>query len=168
MKNTSSVLRFAAWLALFLLVIAALAMVLIPVWLIQPFSPQTDRALAISFLLRKWSPIATILAAIAVLAICAWIWKGSRRWWAKAPLVAGLAITLCAVWFSRQNHFEWMFNPLAHSVYAKASDTNFVDDKDMVMAVTNQGEAVAYPIRQMAYHHVVQDVVGGQPIVATY
>jgi hypothetical protein len=143
-------------------------MVLIPVWLIQPFSPQTDRALAISFLLRKWSPIATILAAIVVLAICAWIWRGSRRWWAKAPLVAGLAITLCAVWFARQNHFEWMFNPLAHSVYAKVSDASFIDDKDMVMAVTNQGEAVAYPIRQMAYHHVVQDVVGGQPIVATY
>jgi len=27
---------------------------------------------------------------------------------------------------------------------------------------------VAYPVRLMAYHHVVPDVVGGVPIVATY
>ena len=44
----------------------------------------------------------------------------------------------------------------------------FVADNEMVMAVESNGEAVAYPIRQMAYHHVVQDVVGAVPIVATY
>jgi hypothetical protein len=27
---------------------------------------------------------------------------------------------------------------------------------------------VAYPVRLMAYHHLVQDVVGGTPLVATY
>ena len=42
------------------------------------------------------------------------------------------------------------------------------NDSDMVLAVENQGEAVAYPIRLMAYHHVVQDTVGGVPLVATY
>jgi hypothetical protein len=36
------------------------------------------------------------------------------------------------------------------------------------MAVKINGEAAAYPIRQMAYHHLVQDSVGGMHIVATY
>jgi hypothetical protein len=27
---------------------------------------------------------------------------------------------------------------------------------------------VAYPVRQIAYHHLVEDSVGGVPIVATY
>jgi hypothetical protein len=36
------------------------------------------------------------------------------------------------------------------------------------MAVTRQGVAVAYPIRQLAYHHVVNDLVSGEPIAATY
>jgi hypothetical protein len=34
--------------------------------------------------------------------------------------------------------------------------------------VTIGGESVAYPIRIMAYHHLVQDTVGDTPIVATY
>jgi len=36
------------------------------------------------------------------------------------------------------------------------------------MTVELNGEAVAYPVRQMAYHHVINDVVGGKPITATY
>ena len=39
---------------------------------------------------------------------------------------------------------------------------------DVVLAVRVGDDAVAYPVRQMAYHHVVQDTVGGVPIVATY
>jgi hypothetical protein len=27
---------------------------------------------------------------------------------------------------------------------------------------------VAWPVRQMAYHHLVQDTVGGVPVVSTY
>src|SRR6185436_18859964 len=69
---------------------------------------------------------------------------------------------------ARQNHFEWMFNPLANAGYVKANEAAFVSDADIVMAVDSNGEAAAYPIRQMAYHHLDQDTVGGTPIVATY
>jgi len=27
---------------------------------------------------------------------------------------------------------------------------------------------VAWPVRQMAYHHIVEDKVGGVPVVSTY
>ena len=37
-----------------------------------------------------------------------------------------------------------------------------------MIAVKIGGEARAYPIRSMSYHHVVNDVVGGAAIVATY
>ena len=75
---------------------------------------------------------------------------------------------LAATWFARQNHFEWMFHPLTQTAYARTTDAGFVADADMVLAVEKKGEAVAYPVRQMAYHHLVHDVVGGTPIVATY
>ena len=61
-----------------------------------------------------------------------------------------------------------MFNPLANSAYAKANDASFVGEEDMVLAVEHNGDAVAYPVRLMAYHHVVEDTVGGTPIVSTY
>lgn len=80
-------------------------------------------------------------------------------------LLAPLALV---TWFARQNHFEWMFNPLPNAAYAKVSEVNFVNDGDMVLAVEINGEAVAYPVRQMGYHHVINDVVGGKPITATY
>ena len=61
-----------------------------------------------------------------------------------------------------------MFNPLTNAAYARGSDASFVGGADMVLAVENNGDAVAYPVRLLAYHHVVQDIVGGTPIVATY
>jgi hypothetical protein len=61
-----------------------------------------------------------------------------------------------------------MFNPLPNATYVNVSEAGFVGDSDMVIVVENRGEAVAYPIRQMAYHHLVQDTVGGTPLVVTY
>ena len=79
-----------------------------------------------------------------------------------------LAPLLAVTWFARQNHFEWMFNPLPNPGYARIDEAGFVADSDMVMTVEVNGEAVAYPVRQMGYHHVINDVVGGKPITATY
>jgi hypothetical protein len=45
-----------------------------------------------------------------------------------------VAAVIAAAWFARQNHFEWMFNPLAQSAYAKADDASFVGAEDMVLA----------------------------------
>jgi len=134
--------RALGWLGLLIILAAALAIVIVPVWIVQPFKPETQQGLSIAYALR--------------------------RWFARVVLVILLLPLLAAAWFARQNHFEWMFNPLAHSSYVRAADASFVADSDMVLAVDNNGEAVAYPTRLMAYHHVVQDVVGGTPIVATY
>ena len=74
-----------------------------------------------------------------------------------------------AAWFAQQNPFEWMFNPVRAAQYASLDEASaFVADDDMVMVVSLNGETAAYPVRQMAYHHIAQDVVGGVPIVVTY
>lgn len=160
--------RRMAWLALFIFMLAALMMVLTPAWLIQPFRPQSQAGLAVSYTLRRWSPVMTLIASVLTLALVLWLWRGARRWWLKSLLVTTLVLTLAATWFARQNHFEWMFNPLSMAAYARASEVDFVADTDMVLAIEINGEAVAYPVRLMAYHHIVQDTVGGTPVVATY
>ena len=165
MKNKNSIV---AWLSLFAIGAAAFALIAVPVFLIKPFSPQTERDLAISFALKSWSPIATIILAILALFVAAYIWRSSRRWYGKAFLIVPLFVLAISVWFARQNHFEWMFNPLANSSYAKTNEADFVADSEMVLAIELNGEAAAYPVRQMAYHHLVHDTVGGVPIVATY
>jgi hypothetical protein len=167
-KINSFLSRRAAWLTLIVIVLAGLAMVAIPVWLIMPFKPQTARGLEISYVLKRWSPLVTVIACVLALLLVLRLWGGARRWWRKAILVVLLLPLFASTWFARQNHFEWMFNPLARATYVKADEAGFVNDSDMVMTVKNNGEAVAYPVRLMAYHHVVQDVVGGTPITVTY
>lgn len=159
--------RKLAWFGLVIIVGTSLAVVMIPAALIMPFKPQTPRAVEISYLLKSWSPMVTVLSLIASLALAVWLWVGKRSWWRRSLLVISMIPVLAAVWFARQNHFEWMFNPLKQTAFAKVGEAS-IGDKDMVLAVTINGEAVAYPVRQMAYHHVVHDTVGGLPIVATY
>jgi hypothetical protein len=166
-KNSFFPGRKAAWLALLGITVVVFAIVVAPVWMIQPFRPQTARGVEFSYALRRWSPWITLLSLASALFLVAQLWRGSR-WWKKAFLVIVLIPLLASTWFARQNHFEWMFNTLAHAAYAKTSEAGFVADTDIVMAVESNGEAAAYPIRQLAYHHLVQDVVGGTPIVATY
>jgi hypothetical protein len=155
------------WLLLLIILIIGLATVIAPIWIIQPFKPQTQRGLEWSYGLRRVSPLLTIVASLAVLAMAIWLWRGTR-WFLKMVLVLLLLPLFAATWMARQNHFEWIFKPHASVSYASAAETNFVGDNDMVLAVKNNGEAVAYPVRLMAYHHLVQDVVGGTPLVATY
>jgi Protein of unknown function (DUF3179) len=159
--------RWMIWLSLSLIVAAAVAMVAIPVFVIMPFKAQTAAGVEWSYWLRRYSPIATVIATVLFLALCAKLWRGARLW-GRLAMPALLAPLLAITWFAYQNHFEWMFNPLPNADYARMGEAGFVADTDMIMAVEINGEAVAYPVRQMAYHHVINDVVGGKSIAATY
>jgi hypothetical protein len=159
--------RKLVWLIVFLLVIAVVAIVLTPIFLIMPFKAQTPRAMEISYLMRRWSPLLTLFGSLAIVILMLGLWFSSR-WWNRAFMLLLIVPALGATWLARQNHFEWMFNPLPNPAYAKAAEASHVNDSDRVLAVTIGGESVAYPIRLMAYHHLVGDTVGGTPIVATY
>ena len=159
--------RGPLWLLLVLTAGLALAVVLTPAWIIQPFRPQSARGVEVSFLLRRISPLATIAILLADMALAFLLWRASR-WWGKVLLVLLLLPVGASTWLARQNHFEWMFKPLAESAYATNGEVTFVRDSDLVIAVDLNGEAAAYPIRQLAYHHVVHDTVGRVPIIVTY
>ena len=159
--------RLFLWLGLLVILMTGLAVVIAPIWIIQPFKPQTARGLEVSYMLRRISPMATVIASLAVVVLAGLLWQSSR-WFLKVLLVLLMLPLFAATWMARQNHFEWMFRPHASVAFSPASEASFAGDTDMVLAVKNNGEAVAYPVRLMAYHHLVQDVVGGTPIVATY
>jgi hypothetical protein len=160
--------RGLSWVLLFVLSLSSLAIVFIPAWIIMPFKSQSERGIEVSYVLRRWSPLLTIIALALILALVVVLWRVSRGWWRKAALILALGISIVPAWFARQNHFEWMFNPIRNPLYARVDEADFVDDSDMVLTVENNGESVAYPVRQLAYHHLVRDTVGGAAIVATY
>ena len=154
-------------LALLALALAAVALVLVPVFLIRPFTAQSPAAVTLSYLLRRWSPWFTLVAALAGALVLVRAWRGSRIP-ARVALVALFLVLGGTAWAARQNHFEWMFAPLPDARFVRAGSADFVGPGDMVLAVSQGGDAAAYPVRQLAYHHLVQDEVGRVPIVATY
>ena len=160
--------RWRSVLILCLLVAASLLAVGIPVWLIQPFRHQTPGDLALSYLLRRWSPVGVPILAGCALLLVIRLWRGSPGFLRKGALVIALLPTLLAAWFAQQNHFEWMFRPPAKAEFSTPAEAAFLKDEDRVLGVEINGEAAAYPIRALAYHHLVHDRVGGVDLVATY
>src|SRR5215217_2410903 len=136
--------RKFVWLTLFGLIAIVIAIVLTPVFLIMLFKAQTSRILEVSYVMRRWSPVVTVLTSLVILTLTIKLWLGGR-WWTRIILVLLLAPVLGATWLARQNHFEWMFNPLPNPAYAKAADATFLSDDDRVLSVTLGNESVAYP-----------------------
>ena len=157
------------WAAALLAVVAvAVALVWIPAWTMRPSLPQSAAAMSRAYALRRLAPAATLVALGAGAALAWRLWRRSR-WVGRSLAAVALVPLAAAAWFARQNHFEWLFPPLPHPGYAPAAAAaSFVEPGDMVLAVQVRGEAAAYPVRQAAFHHVVEDVVGGTPVAVTY
>jgi len=159
--RTSSIL-------LALVVVAAVLWVATPVFLIMPFKSQTPAVLALSYFLRSWAPWASAIGLALTAGLVYRLWQlGAGRWQLAVALGAFVPV-MGAVWFARQNHFEWMFVPLSDPAYVRGSAAEFVKPNDMVLGVVVNDDAAAWPVNQLAYHHVVNTEVGGVPIAATY
>ena len=82
----------------------------------------------------------------------------------------GLALVLVAVVFYFFNFrflAEKMFYQPRHKVFAAAA-TNKIPMKNLVLGVHRNGEAKAYPLELIGYHHQVRDTIGGAPVLITY
>jgi len=162
-------MRRLLWPLLLIAVAAAVTVVLVPTLTIHPFRPQTTRGVELSYTLKRAAPVVTAIALAMALASALMLWGGARRWWRRGVIVVLVAVTGLVTWFARQNHFEWMFNALPKAEYVGVAEAReFLVDAEVVMSIDVNGAALAYPVRQLAYHHLVNDVVGGRPLVATY
>ncbi len=154
------------WTAFSLSAFTALALFFIPAFVISPFRHQAPRALLLAMTLRQRAPVGTLIAALACFVLAFTLWSTAHRW-RKGLLAATLALVAFSAVMARLNYFEWMFHPIAGPQFL-AQSASKLDPKEMIMAVRLGGDARAYPISQMAYHHILNDVVGGVPIAVTY
>jgi len=49
-----------------------------------------------------------------------------------------------------------------------AAEDSPLDDDDLVLGVVLDGRAMAYPIRYLALHEVIDDQVGDTPLASTW
>src|SRR5262249_44474376 len=79
--------RILAWVMLLVLVLITFAVVFIPFWVIQPFKSQSPQGLDISYILRRWSPLGTLISSAIGLMLVVSLWRRTRKWWRKLPLI---------------------------------------------------------------------------------
>jgi Protein of unknown function (DUF3179) len=159
--------RRAKHVAVGAIALLIVAVVVVPLAIDQPFGQQTARRISIAFTLRRWAPSVTLAAFASLAAFAIALWRGARAA-GRTFLLAASIVGAAGAWVAWQNPFEWMFNPLRDIRFEPAASASFVDDRDLVIAVSTDGDRAAYPIRQLAYHHVVNDRIGGSPAVVTY
>jgi len=146
----------------------SLILVAYPLYVIRPFRPQGARELAAALMVSRFSPLLTVVSALVAVAAAIAYWR-AQSVTSRKILAASTALLLCVLAvLARVNVFEAvMFHPLQHPTFAVAKDVK-IDSDDNLIVVKINGSARAYPIREMAYHHVVNDVVGGAALAATY
>jgi hypothetical protein len=169
------------WVLFLVSALAAIALFFIPAIIIQPFKHQTPFGLATAIALRHRAPWGTLVAALVALAFAVALWRSPNEgvrgstipWWRTSSLWrrVALCVVMVPVVFStvmaRLNYFEWMFHPVDSARFETEAESK-LDKSEMILAVRFGSDARAYPILQMAYHHVLNDVVNGVPIAVTY
>jgi hypothetical protein len=152
---------------LILCVLISFAVLAYPLYVIRPFRYQGSRELAAALALMRFRPFLEIAFVITALILLAFSWRQARGVWRKTVAsICALLVVLLAI-SSRVNVYELMFHPLDSPTFSPASKAK-LDGGEEVIAVQIGGAARSYPVRSMSYHHIVNDVLAGLPIVATY
>jgi hypothetical protein len=165
MKITTPGRRFLLYVVLCLL--ASFALLVYPVYVIRPFRAQGVRELGVALAVTRYRAPFMVALAAASLAALFWYWRREGRWLRRtASAAAALAVAAMGL-ASRVNIYELMFHPLGPPAFVAAGQSK-LDGDEMVIAIHVGPAARAYPIRNISYYHIVNDLVDGVPIVATY
>ena len=158
--------RLGAPLCLFMASLSIFALAAYPIYVIRPFREQDPAALqrALWVLLHNKPILLGLFCVIAMPALVLWRRSG---WAAKILLASTVVVSMLAMISAWINPYEHMFHPFGAPQYTTIEHAS-LEPNDMVIAVTLGGESRAYGIREMGYHHIVNDQLHQAPIVVTY
>lgn len=134
------------------------------VYLIMPMpGSQRMESLGLAYFLYQWRWLFRgVFGAGIVLGLLP-AFRASRL----LPL-AGIAACAYVVY---QANFEMAAEKMflqPHTLRMANRDANKVKPEKLVLGIERNGEARAYPIQFLGYHHQVLDTVGGEPVMVTY
>ncbi len=159
--------RIGAALVVLAAAIATLMVAAYPMYVIRPFREQDPVALirALWFTMHNRMIVPVLFLVVLLLGLRAWQRAG---WASRAALASAMGLALVAAISAWINPFElMMFHPFGAPQYVSIQQAK-LDPSDMVIAINLGGESRAYPIREMGYHHIVNDRLHQLPIVVTY
>ena len=157
---------FWLWVLFAIFALGTMALFFVPAFIIRPFSYQSPRGLMLAMTLKQWATVGTSVGLLICASLLLVLWRDMRRA-GKIVLGAAMLLVVACATMSHFNYFEWMFRPVPQPGFISANSAK-LDNGEMVLALNFNDDARAYPVSQMAYHHIVNDFVGGVPVVVTY
>ncbi|MDX2304781.1 MAG: DUF3179 domain-containing (seleno)protein [Microscillaceae bacterium] len=88
----------------------------------------------------------------------------SKKWLAISTLIILLVMIYATNFYMAAD--TMFYQPKTLSV--KSLRENQVDMKRLIIGIAYQGQAKAYPIQYLGYHHQIRDSIGGKPVMITY
>jgi hypothetical protein len=138
------------------------------VYFIMPFpGSQHSATIAFAYFIdrHKW-----ILRFIGLLLVIKPAYRLLTRGKILPKILFSLFIIIYGIiffYFNFRFQADKMFYQPEIRTFSAAKD-NAVDSNKLVIAIDINGQARAYPIQIIGYHHQVRDTVGGEPIMVTY
>ena len=145
-----------------------LAIEILHIYFIMPFpGSQHNNTIAVAYWLDNniwWMRIAVGLILVYPVARIFRYAKG----WKKILLSAGLLLyAVVFYFFNFRFKADKMFYQPVHRSFATAA-SNKIPDNKLIIGVVINGEAKAYPVQLIGYHHQVRDTIGNTPVMVTY
>ncbi len=138
------------------------------VYYIMPFpGSQQSNTIDLAYFIEKYK---WLLRLIGILMIAGPLYRSFTAKRMLPKILFSLIIVLYAVIF-----FFFNFRFQADKMFYQPSVKNFsgisgniVDSNKLIIGIDIHGEARAYPIQLIGYHHQVRDTVGNTPVMVTY
>lgn len=145
-----------------------LATEILRVYFIMPFpGSQKSNTINIAYFLNNYTWWFRILGLILLVPAMLYIFRHSK-WWRR--ILLGIVVALYALIFYAFNFkflADKMFYQPKNKMLANVA-ANKIDSNKLIIGVAMNGEAKAYPIEIIGYHHQVQDTINGEPVMVTY
>ena len=145
-----------------------LAIEILRVYFIMPF-PGSQKAdtIQIAYFLNNYIWWFRIVGLILFVPPMIYIFR-NNRWWKKIMLAFFVLLYGTIFYFFNFKFLaDKMFYQPKNKILATVAD-NKIDSTKLVIGVAINGQAKAYPIEIIGYHHQVTDTVGGEPVMVTY
>ncbi len=138
------------------------------VYFIMPFpGSQQSNTLSVAYFINKYIWAIRIIGIILIIFP---LFESFSRWRIWKKIVFVFFVFLYSGLFYMVN-FKFLADKMFYQPREKtlvAASVNKVPVDKLVLGVSINGQAKAYPIEIIGYHHQVQDTIGGEPVIVTY
>lgn len=135
------------------------------VYFIMPMpGSQQMNSIDIAYFLYSYRWTFRIAFGLMILAGAFQAFRARRIW---IPLVSMVPVLVIIYMFNFKMTADHMFLQPETLAFKSKSENTLVDSA-LVIAVSSNLEAKAYPVRYIQYHHQVRDTLSGKPIMVTY